>query len=245
MQPALRNHLRQPDGRAALAEVLMGRQSQWSSPITNRLVGERLVGMLTTAFDALESGAAMDRVTGMRTFSSESKNALSLVEMGQVYVLQYDAESASRARSAGAQVARIASVPDVFSRAERAGDAVSSACLLTKLKSLRVWSDMRLWHAMVESAIAADTVSRAEVEVREYLHALGEGEHTATVVEALGAAQYDANTWLDELKEMQRNSELGHFLTVCKNRSNADVSATPQDNHAAEVEIVRLLSNCS
>jgi hypothetical protein len=167
------------------------------------------------------------------------------VEMGQVYVLQYDAESASRARSAGAQVARIASVPDVFSRAERAGDAVSSACLLTKLKSLRVWSDMRLWHAMVESAIAADTVSRAEVEVREYLHALGEGEHTAPVVEALGAAQYDANTWLDELKEMQRNSELGHFLTVCKNRSNADVSATPQDNHAAEVEIVRLLSNCS
>ena len=59
MQPALRNHLRQPDGRAALAEVLMERQSQWSSPITNRLVGERLVGMLTTAFDALESGAAM------------------------------------------------------------------------------------------------------------------------------------------------------------------------------------------
>ena len=63
MQNALKNHLRTPAGRASLAAVLMARQQQWGQ-ISNRTVSSNLVGMVTLAFDALESGAAMDRVTG-------------------------------------------------------------------------------------------------------------------------------------------------------------------------------------
>ena len=209
-QTALKNHLRQPAGRAALAAVLTVRRSQWS-PITSRAVADCLVGAVGAAFEALECGAAMDRVTGMRTFSSEAETALSLVEMGQVYILPGEAGR---------------------------GDG-SSACLLARLSGLRLWSEMRFWHAMLGAALEADGVSKAVAAVRDYLRSRGEEEHTSTVVEALGMAQYEAGTWLSELHEMQDNGELTHFIAVCQQRR----SHLP-DYHAAEVEVVRLLSNC-
>ena len=147
MDHALRSHLKSESGRASLARVLTERQAQWSA-ISNKGVAERAVGMLALAFDQLESAAAMDRVTGKRSFEKESRTALDLIEMGQLYGLQPDGDKAE-----GALAPSSPRPPrnDGLSACVRA----AATCLASSLGTCSIWGEMRLWHAMLDSALPA------------------------------------------------------------------------------------------
>ena len=150
MDNALRSHLKSESGRASLARVLTERQAQWSS-ISNKGVAERAVGMLALAFDQLESAAAMDRVTGKRSFEKESRTALDLIEMGQLYGLQPDGDK-TEGTGTPARCSHRCPPPAPKPRAERARACCSDVLGL---------QPRNLLHLGRDAALARDARQRA------------------------------------------------------------------------------------
>ena len=75
--------------------------------------------------------------------------------------------------------------------------------------------DATSWHRPKAYVAAPEEEETASMQIREWLLRMEKGDYTADVVEAFKKAEYEPQTWVDELDALLKEGVIEQFLENC------------------------------